>query len=69
MLKETAIAHYGSMAKLARALKITVQAVSDWGNLVPEGRAYQIQILTKGAIKVDRKAYIKPPKISDGCAK
>lgn len=37
----------GSARKLAEALGITEQAVSQWGGLVPELRVYQIKVLIK----------------------
>ncbi len=53
---QDAIKHYGSKGAIARALGITKQAVSAWGDRVPEGRAYQIEVLTNGALRADRKA-------------
>ena len=64
MLTKTAVAHYGSKIALARALKITKQAVSTWGDIVPEGRAYQIESLTKRALRVDPHFYAKTPAAS-----
>ena len=45
MKTETAIAHAGSAAALARILQITPGAVSQWGAHVPELRVYQLRIL------------------------
>lgn len=59
MLKSTVIQHYGSASALAKALGISPAAVSEWGDLVPEGRAYQIQVLTAGLLHVDPGAYGK----------
>lgn len=53
--KKTAIAHFGSISKLADALNIKPQAISQWGDRVPEGRAYQIQHITNGALKIESK--------------
>lgn len=55
MTKDEVIAHFGSVAKLARALEISTQAVYDWGDGVPEGRQWQIQVMTNGALKVSTK--------------
>lgn len=40
-----AISAFGSPAELARALQITRSAISQWGDTVPELRAYQIREL------------------------
>lgn len=55
MEKQTAIKHFGSGVKLADALGIAPAAISQWGEFVPEGRAYQIQHITKGKLKVESK--------------
>lgn len=51
MKTEEAVKHFGSKANLARALGIKRQAVVQWGEYVPLGRAYQIQVLTGGKLK------------------
>ena len=48
---QDAIEHFGSKANLARALGLSKQAVSFWGNKIPIGRKYQIEVLTGGALK------------------
>lgn len=57
MRTEDAIRHFGSKAALARALGIRQPSIYDWGELVPMGRAYELQDLTGGALRVDRNAY------------
>lgn len=52
-----AIKFYGTKAALARALGIKPPSIHDWGDLVPKGRAYELQDLTDGALQVDRAAY------------
>jgi len=59
MRKDEAIKHFGTAAALARALDISPASVSEWGEMVPEGRAYQLQVLTAGALRVDPSAYKK----------
>lgn len=54
MKRQTAIEYYGSIPKLARALKITYEAVRQWGDEVPELRQYQLEKLTDGALKAGR---------------
>ena len=48
-----AIDHYGSAQALANALGIARQAIYQWGDEVPVGRAYQIQVLTHGVLKAE----------------
>ena len=49
----------GAQTRLANALKITRGAVSQWGDVVPEGNAYKLESLTKGKLKADPKLYEK----------
>lgn len=44
-------AHFGSKTKLAEALGISPSAVTMWGEIVPEGRQFQLQVLTNGQFK------------------
>jgi hypothetical protein len=57
MKTETAITHFGSKAALARALQIKLPSIYSWGELVPLGRAYELQDITQGALSVDRTLY------------
>lgn len=50
MKKVTAIKHFGSAAKLAKALGISKSAVSHWEEEIPELRAYQLESLTNGGL-------------------
>lgn len=48
MTKKEAVEHFGTARELADALGISEQAVSKWGENVPELRVYQIrEILTQ----------------------
>ena len=53
-------AHFGNRRKLAEALGITTQAVSQWvrRGRIPEGIAYKLQVLTGGGLKVNPTDYI-----------
>ncbi|MCU8012213.1 Cro/CI family transcriptional regulator [Shewanella sp. SM74] len=51
MTKEEAVKFYGSQSKLAKALGINPASVSQWGDDVPELRAFQIERLTGGQLK------------------
>lgn len=53
MKTQDAIKHFGSAAKLAKALGIWKTAVSQWGETVPPRRAYEIERLTGGELKAD----------------
>lgn len=50
-----AVAHFGSLAKMGRALGISTAATARWSNndRVPMLRQYQIEKLTKGKLKAD----------------
>lgn len=51
MQKSDVINHFGGVIKTAKALGMSKQAVSAWNDNIPQGRAYQIQLLTKGKLK------------------
>lgn len=59
MKKADAIQYFGSQTKLAQALSIAPASVSQWGDEVPELRAFQIERLTSGRLKA------VPPKSSN----
>ncbi len=58
------IQHYGSCKGTADALGITISAVCQWGERVPMGRAYQLEILSRGKLRVNPADYVHsiPPK-------
>jgi DNA-binding transcriptional regulator YdaS (Cro superfamily) len=45
MTKEQAILAFGTARALAEAIGVTEQAVSQWGETVPELRVYQIKAI------------------------
>lgn len=51
-----AIQHFGSKKKLAEALGIRPSAVTQWGDSIPEGRQYQLQVISKNKLKANQKA-------------
>ncbi|UZR29058.1 Cro/CI family transcriptional regulator [Methylococcus mesophilus] len=59
MNKTDVIRHFGSGSKVAEALGISRMAVSSWPSLIPLLRAYQIERLSKGALRVDESLYDK----------
>lgn len=63
MRADDVIEFFGSINKVAYALGINRQAVQSWRKagrtLVPLGRAYQLENLTQGKLKVKPKLYAK----------
>ncbi|MGY6039078.1 Cro/CI family transcriptional regulator [Aeromonas sp. AE23HZ002T15] len=54
MKKNEAVKHYGGVVQLATALGIKPQSVSQWGETIPQGRAYQIELMTGGKLKAEQ---------------
>jgi hypothetical protein len=54
MKTQDAIDHYGSIAKLAKALDVDRSAVLHWKGSVPLLRQYQLEVLTKGALVANK---------------
>lgn len=59
MIKSDVIAHFGDLKNIANALGISVSAVSQWGDIIPEKNAYRLQDITDRKLKVDRSFYQK----------
>jgi hypothetical protein len=58
MKTKTALKYFGGVkAVLAREAGVKPQAVTQWGELVPEGRAARLHILTDGKLKYDPLEY------------
>jgi transcriptional repressor of cell division inhibition gene dicB len=58
MKKSDVIDHFGgSQIKVAKALGITKSAVSQWKEVIPEGAAYKLQVMTAGVLRVDPALY------------
>jgi len=60
MTKDDAVKFYGSQTKLAQVLNIKPSAISQWGEDVPELRAYQIERLTGGELKATALPLMSP---------
>lgn len=57
MKKSEIIEHFGGIQETADALGIRYQSVREWKeNAVPEGRQFQIQVMTNGKLKADQPA-------------
>ncbi|PPA31304.1 Cro/Cl family transcriptional regulator [Aeromonas jandaei] len=55
------MSYFGSAAELARSLNISAPTVSRWGETIPKGRAYQIEVLTDGKLKADPRSTQQQP--------
>lgn len=53
MKKVDVVAHFGNTVKVAEALGIAQAAVSQWGEDIPQRRAFELQHITEGALKAD----------------
>lgn len=59
MTPQQALAHYQSQAEIARVLGCKQSSVSEWfkeGAQLPDGRQYQLQLASDGALKADKPA-------------
>jgi DNA-binding transcriptional regulator YdaS (Cro superfamily) len=57
MKTSDAIQHFRTQSAIARALGISDAAVSKWGDVVPFESATALEIVTHGALVVDRSLY------------
>jgi hypothetical protein len=58
MTKTEAVAHTNSVRALAEMLEITVQAVYDWPEIIPEAMAARLEKLTEGQLAYDHIFYM-----------
>lgn len=59
MKKQSVLSHFGGVSGTAKALGISPASVSQWPDLIPKGRAYELEKLTEGELKVDPALYQK----------
>lgn len=59
MKKSDVIKHFGSVKDLAEKLGVTDVAVYKWEEIIPKGRAYELEKLTEGKLQVDPSLYQK----------
>lgn len=64
MLRKDVIAYFGSATEVVKQLtNLSHGAVSQWEEVIPMGRAYEVQSITNGQLKVDLRLYSrKQPK-------
>lgn len=55
MKKSEVLAHFGTPKRVADELGITVQAFYQWPEVIPRGRACEIEVITGGALKAGSK--------------
>ena len=53
MNKSHAINYFGNKVKLAKAVGVSPASITRWGEKVPKLRAYQLQVITNGALQAD----------------
>jgi len=59
MKKDDVVSYFGGVGKAAKALGLSHASVSGWGEIIPKGRAFEIQVLTKGKLSIDLTLYKK----------
>lgn len=56
MRKKDVVEHFGTQKAVAEALGLTEAAISAWDeDEIPRGRAFELQVLTGGKLRVDSK--------------
>lgn len=61
MKKSDAIAYFGRRITLARAIRVSPAAVTQWGDLIPLGAAALLEKVTGGKLKFNPADYRKRP--------
>lgn len=51
--------HFGTYARIARALDISRSAITQWNGEIPEERQLELHRLTKGALRADSRILAK----------
>ena len=57
MRKADVLSHFKKQTRIARVLGLTKSAVSQWGEVIPEGMAYKLEVITRGKLRVDPSLY------------
>ncbi|WNO60419.1 Cro/CI family transcriptional regulator [Rheinheimera sp. MMS21-TC3] len=60
MKKSDVLIYFGCPSAVAKKLGVTAAAISKWGDLIPKGRAYELEKITKGKLKANPNLYLKP---------
>lgn len=64
MKTEHAVEFFVTKTALAEALGTQKSTISNWGDVVPRGRAFELQVITDGKLKVDPSLYQKPVNVA-----
>lgn len=59
MLKKDVIAYFNGVTRVANFLEISHAAVSSWSNIIPKGRALELDKLTNGELMYNPEYYKK----------
>ena len=57
MRKQDVLDYYQTSARVAEALGITPQAISQWGDIIPFFSAFRLHQMTGGRLKLDVRMY------------
>ena len=57
MYKNDVLKFYGTSIAVAKALRISPSAITQWAEIIPEKQAYKLERLTKGALTYDPDLY------------
>lgn len=57
MKKIDVVNHFGTQRKIAKELGVSEQAVSMWGEIIPEKNALRLSQLTKGELRYEESLY------------
>lgn len=57
MLTCEALNFFGTKTKLARAAGVELQSIYKWKELVPEARAYRLELASGGVLHYDKTVY------------
>lgn len=60
MKKKIVVEYFGGTHLVAKKLRITGSAVSQWDVIIPERAALKLDRITNGALKYDPTLYSKP---------
>ncbi|QGX91230.1 Cro/CI family transcriptional regulator [Rosenbergiella epipactidis] len=59
MKKNEVVSYFGGVGELAKVLGISHASVSGWSEIIPKGRAFELQAITSGKLKVNPELYVK----------